>query len=123
MANNQRELSIRETSRRYNIGDSTIRDWMEAGVFGNESETGVRRGKEVIVFTSEQLERLETFLLLRKWFGGELQVIDVVTILEDLENPENVESATETLRDLEKELENALEWVREKMENLQASDD
>lgn len=115
-------MTLREVSKKYDLPDSTLRDWIEAGVFGKPGylPTQVYKGRSTRVCGPKEIERLERFLLLRKWFGGELQIIEIVTILEDMDNPDNAESAIEVLRHLEQRLEGALHWVRERIQSLYA---
>jgi hypothetical protein len=67
--NDEQGIIFREVSSQYNLGDSTLRNWIDAGVCGDSNNMPTRKinGKLTKIFLKEHIEKLERFLLLR-WY-------------------------------------------------------
>lgn len=118
--------TIREVAQQFGLADSTLRDWIESEVFGpaDQIPTERRRGRKVMVFRREQIERLESFLRYRTWFSalpegpmGQMHVI--IGLLHQIEQGE-YHAAIELLAEVEAFMEDTLAEVRVEIQRLHA---
>lgn len=118
-------LTFREICAKYNIGDSTLRGWIEEGVCGSgQIPTRRIRGKETKVLMPEQLEKLERFLLYRSWFslqsyGGQID-IDQVLVLHVAVEEGDLKRGISKLNELKEILDDALEVTKLQLQILHA---
>jgi hypothetical protein len=120
-------MKLRDVCQKYSLADSTLRDWIESEVFGPPEELSRIRikGRETLVFTPAQIERLERFLRYRVWFStlsgddDRSLVYSIIGLLEQIDAGEYA-GVIEVLTQIEQTLADVASGVRGEIQSLYA---
>lgn len=110
--NEEQGIIFREVCSQYDLGESTLRNWIDAGVCGDSNNILTRKinGKQTKVLFREHIEKLERFLLLR-WYlilfkpTAKLDFDKLINLHLDIENGQ-LQIGIDCLNELEEILNN-----------------